>query len=508
MKNSAPAQLLSLSNEQCILLQSIIHISMSNVTPPVDSVSISFSEALDLAAMIRSKQITSEQLTKIYLARLDKYGAQLGAIVTLTPEIALAQAKKADDDLHHGHIHSALHGVPYGIKDLFAAKGAPTTWGSPIYKDRVIDADAAVVQKLQDAGCPLLGKLAMIEFAGSVGYRYANASLTGACRTPWDLDCWSGGSSAGSGAAVSAGLVGFAIGTETWGSILCPSAFCGVSGLRPTSGRVSREGAMALSWTMDKVGPIARSVADTAAVLEIISGDTGDDISLRGDDAKYTVPARYPKLSNLRVGVVHPDYGTGDNAQPETEQVFKDALTVLRTLGVLMTDIVLPDLPTDSAATAILVGEGGSAFQEVIRDGTLLPMVIDPESRGGLIASLAMPAGDYIRALRVRELAQKAIAQTFAQVDVLVSPSFLQTAPLVTADLDTYFVGSDKKISGLSNMLGLPAVAVPMGFGAGKLPLGLQFVAAPLREDDALSVAYSYQTSTDWYKRRPPLFDR
>jgi aspartyl-tRNA(Asn)/glutamyl-tRNA(Gln) amidotransferase subunit A len=480
---------------------------MPNFTPPEDSLSLAFSTALDLAKQIRTKQISSVELTNIYLARLQKYGDTLGAVVTLTPDIALAQARQADRDLHKGHRHSALHGVPYGIKDLFSAKGAPTTWGSPLFKDRIIDHDSAVVQKLQEAGCPMLGKLAMVEFAGSVGYRYANAALTGAGRTPWNTDCWSGGSSSGSGACVSAGLVGFAVGTETWGSILCPTAFCGVSGLRPTAGRVSRDGVMALSWTMDKAGPIGRSIQDCATILEIISGNLGDDIGQRGDEAKYSVPDRFPKLSALRVGVIHPDYGTDPGVQPETERAFRDALTVLRTLGVSLVDITLPDLPTDSAATVICTVEGASALEDIARDPIRLRQIVDPEMRGGLIANLAVPAIDYIRALRVRELAQRAIATTFSEVDVLVSPSYLQTAPPVTANLDTYFVGSDQKISGLSNLLGLPAAAVPMGFGAGRLPLGLQFVGAPLREDDALSVAYSYQTSTEWYKQRPPLFN-
>jgi aspartyl-tRNA(Asn)/glutamyl-tRNA(Gln) amidotransferase subunit A len=194
--------------------------------------------------------------------------------------------------------------------------------------------------------------------------------------------------------------------------------------------------------------------------------------------------------------------------QPETERAFEDALTVLRTLGINLVDVKLPDMPTDSAASTIVAAEAASAFEDVTRDQAKISMVVDPETRGGLIANLAVPAVDYIRALRVRGLAQKAIEATFSTIDVLVSPSLLQTAPAVTENLDTYFVGTDGKLSGLSNMLGLPAAAVPMGHGANKLPLGLQFVGAPLREDDVLSVAMSYQTSTPWFNQRPPLYDK
>ncbi len=463
--------------------------------------------ATQLAGMIRRREVSSTELTKMYLGRLTRYGSELGALVTPTPELALSEAKRADRDAAAGVFHSPLHGVPYGIKDLFSAKGYRTTWGSPVYKDRVIDEDSAVVLKLRAAGCPLLGKLSMVEFAGSAGYRFATSSLTGAGRTPWNRDHWSGGSSSGSGAATSAGLAGFTIGTETWGSILCPSAFCGVTGLRPTSGRVSRHGAMALSWTMDKAGPIARSVADCATILELISGahEGAPDPAMRPERyAKFTSVRRLRKPAGLRLGVIRPDYGKGKKVQPETDHAFRAALVVLAGMGVQIDDTKLPDLPIDEAAGLIVTCEGAAAFEDVVRHESTFKLIVDPEMRGALVANLGVPATDYIRSLRIRDLVQKRVPEVFAKFDALVAPSYLQVSPPITANLDTYFAGSDNKISGFSNMLGLPAIGVPMGFGPGHLPLAMQIVGPPLREDTLIAIASAYQNATGWHLQHPP----
>jgi aspartyl-tRNA(Asn)/glutamyl-tRNA(Gln) amidotransferase subunit A len=466
-----------------------------------------FQSALELARKIRFKQISSVELTTLYVERLQRHGPDLNAVVTLTADLAMAQAQQFDKDLARGIVHSPLHGVPYGIKDLFSAKGAPTTWGSTIYRERAIDRDAAVVKRLYAAGCPMLGKLSMVEFAGSVGYRFASASATGPGKNPWDLSRWSGGSSSGSAAAVAAGLVGFAIGTETWGSILCPSAFCGVTGLRPTSGRVSRDGAMVLSWTMDKVGPIARAVDDTEAILEIIAGPEGTDSALRGArEAEYKATIPLPKPKGMRLGIVRPNYGSGPLVEPETERAFETALRTLEATGVTLSDVTLPALPMDEAATMILQAEGTASLEEIARNGTLWSQIIDPEMRGGLVAGLVTPAVDYIRALRIRHLAMEAIAETFKDCDALVAPSYLQVAPRLDANLDDYFVGGDGQISSMGNLLGLPAVGVPMGFGAGHLPLAMQIVGPPLGESAILSAACAYQLATTWHQTPPPKF--
>ena len=223
-----------------------------------------YSTVAQLAPGIRSRRVSPVALTESYLARIEALDPKLHAFAAVTRDLALEQARRAEKEIGAGTYRGPLHGIPYGAKDLLAAKGAPTTWGAKPFEHQVFDADATVIRKLEKAGAVLLGKLAMIELAGGMGYTIPGASLTGPARNPWDTGKWTCGSSSGSGAAVAAGLVGFAIGSETWGSIVCPSSFCGISGLRPTFGRVSRHGAMPLSWTMDKLGPMARSAEDCA----------------------------------------------------------------------------------------------------------------------------------------------------------------------------------------------------------------------------------------------------
>ena len=231
----------------------------------------------ELAERIRTKKLSPVELTEAYLRRGETVGARLNAYATLTRERAMSEAKKAESEINAGRYRGPLHGIPYAAKDLLAAKGYPTTWGARPYAGQKFDYDANVITRLTNAGAILLGKAAMIELAGGMGYRYGTASINGGAKNPWNETCWTCGSSSGSGAIVAAGLAAFAIGTETWGSIVCPSAYCGVSGLRPTFGRVGRGGAMALSYSMDKIGPIARSAADCALVLEEISGHDGND---------------------------------------------------------------------------------------------------------------------------------------------------------------------------------------------------------------------------------------
>ncbi|HYY42274.1 MAG TPA: amidase, partial [Pyrinomonadaceae bacterium] len=249
---------------------------------------IFFASIAELGAQLRARKLSPVELTEGYLARLEKFGPRLGAVVTIMLESALRDARTAERELKQGRTRGPLHGIPFGVKDLLATHDAPTTWGATPYKDQRFDYDATVVKRLRDAGAILVAKLAMVELAGGMGYSHAESSLTGAGRTPWNTDYWSGGSSSGPGAAVAAALVPFAIGSETSGSIITPAAFCGVSGLRPTYGRVSRHGAMALAWTLDKLGPMCRSAADCGYVLAAIAGyDALDPTS-------HNRPFRYP----------------------------------------------------------------------------------------------------------------------------------------------------------------------------------------------------------------------
>src|SRR6266404_1666733 len=258
----------------------------------------------ELAKRIESKKLSPVELTQAYLDRSQKFGPRFNAYARLTPEIALAQAKAAEKEIQRGHYRGPLHGIPYAVKDLLSVKGLPTTWGAKPYANQVFNYDAAVIEHLNRVGAVMIGKAAMIELAGGMGYRFASASLQGEAKNPWDATCWTCGSSSGSGAIVAAGLAAFAIGTETWGSIICPSAFCGVSGLRPTYGRVSRYGAMALSPSMDKIGPMARSAEDCARIFAAIAGH---DIKDRGtvpiDKGAFTYsPSMELRSRPLRIG--------------------------------------------------------------------------------------------------------------------------------------------------------------------------------------------------------------
>src|SRR6266571_5424827 len=265
---------------------------------------ILFLPASELAKRIQSKALSPVELTKAYLDRSEKLGPKLNAYARLTPEIALADADAADKEIKRGHYRGPLHGIPYAAKDLLSTKGLPTTWGAKPYENQVFGYDATVIEHLRRVGAILIGKAAMIELAGGMNYRFASASLEGPAKNPWNTKCWTCGSSSGSGAIVAAGLAGFAIGTETWGSIVCPAAFCGVSGLRPTYGRVSRYGAMALAPSMDKIGPMARSAEDCARIFAAIAGhDPKDRGTLPIDRAAFTYsPSMELHLRPLKIG--------------------------------------------------------------------------------------------------------------------------------------------------------------------------------------------------------------
>ncbi len=451
--------------------------------------------ATELGARIRARRISPVELTEAYLARLENRGPRFGAVVTVTRDLALAQARKAEKELRGGKVRSPLHGVPFGAKDLLATAGIPTTWGAAPYRDQVFDFDATVIRRLQQAGAILIGKLAMVELAGGMGYRYAAASLTGAGRNPWNPERWSGGSSSGSGVAVAAGLVGFAIGTETWGSITTPSSMCGISGIRPTYGRVSRHGAMALSWTMDKIGVMARSVDDCGTVLGVIAGPDPEDPTTLPEPWKYDSSA--PK-GKFRLGIVAKAW---DKPEPEVPSVFDEALKILGSFSTLE-EASLPELPFGATAGTLITAEVASAFEDLIESGRVSELN-DPGSRVGGYSSTMVYARDYLRALRFRGKLQRALDQVLSRYDALVAPSLPGVASPLEANLEEVFAGDDP-VGGAGNCCGVPAVSVPMGFGAGHLPLGIQFVGRAREENRILAVARAFQARTGWHKERPP----
>ena len=449
---------------------------------------ILYSTVAELGELLRRRKITSKELTLSYLDRISHFDPKLNAFVTITRGLAIEQAERADFEIQHGGYLGPLHGVPYGAKDLLAAKGILTTWGSKIFSQQVFDHDATVISRLREAGAVLLGKLNMIELAGGAGYKFGSASATGATHNPWDLTRWAGGSSSGSGAAVAAGLVGFAIGSETWGSIVTPSAFCGTTGLRPSYGRVSRYGAMANSWTLDKIGPMARSVEDCAFILNAISGVDPEDPTVR---SSWTFTRR---RARARIGVIN-------EAPSDISKPVADAIDVLKNSGHDVRPFKLPDMPFEAVTAVIQRAEACTAFWPLIRDGRL-PELSDEGLKTSFAAGLDIRAIDYIQATRMRAQIEKATNGVFAQVDVLVAPTLPVIANKLQDDLDKVFGTINDPLGALGNLTGLPGLSVPCGFANG-LPVGMLIVGAYGKEDDVLSIGMDYQKSTDWHKRRP-----
>ncbi|MBN1163210.1 MAG: amidase [Candidatus Krumholzibacteriota bacterium] len=435
---------------------------------------LAFSSVRDLAELIRTRKVTSTQLTKMYLTRLKKYGPKLECVITLTEELALRQAKRADQEIAKGKYRGYLHGIPYGAKDLLAVKGYKTTWGAEPYRDQVIEEDATVIRKLEEAGAVLVAKLTLGALAwGDVWYG-------GTTHNPWDLEQGSSGSSAGSASATSAGLVAFAIGTETWGSIVSPSTRCGVTGLRPSYGRVSRTGAMALSWSMDKIGPICRTVEDCALVFDVIRGPDGIDQTLL--DLPFNYDPRI-KLKDLRIGYLEGEFDQ-DYENREQDQATLDKL---RELGAELIPIKLPQYPVGDLAF-ILSAEAAAAFDELTLSGRDELMVRQVRFAWPNVfrSSRFIPAVEYIQANRVRHQIIQDMHRL--EVDLYVAPSFVGDNLLLT------------------NLTGHPCVVLPNGFDEKGHPVSITFMGGMFEEATLLAVARAYQEAAGFHHEHPPLF--
>jgi aspartyl-tRNA(Asn)/glutamyl-tRNA(Gln) amidotransferase subunit A len=461
----------------------------------------------ELAAQIRARKLSPVELAEAYLERLETVGRRLNAVAHVMRESALKEARQAEDEIRRGNYRGTLHGIPYGVKDLCATREAPTTWGATPYKGQKFDYDATVVTRLREAGAVLVAKLAMIELAGGMGYNQADASWTGACKTPWNTAFWSGGSSSGPGAATASACVAFSIGSETSGSIITPAAFCGVSGLRPTYGAVSRHGAMALSWTLDKLGPMCRSAQDAGLVLAAVAGRDPLDPTSRASErlpryskeGRLTNPRRERRL--LRVGVMKDSY---ERAQPEVNKNFLASLEVLRRFSAVELDVQLPDFPYGPAVGTIVDAEGAAAFRDLIESGRV-DQLASPQGRVGGYAASLVTAVDYLHAMRMRAPMRRAWAEMFRKVDVIAAPSRSTVSYPVDKTFDRAYpgVGGASPI-GASNLVGVPAISVPNGFGQGGLPTGIQLVGPAWGERELLELAVAYQSQTDWHKRKPP----
>ena len=455
----------------------------------------------ELAARIRARKLSPVELASSCLERLEKLGPRYNAVVTVMRESALAEARKAEREIASGKHRGPLHGIPYGAKDLVATKDAPTTWGAAPYKDQHFDYDATVVERLRAAGAVLCAKLAMVELAGGMGYNHADASFTGPGLTPWNTSFWSGGSSSGPGAAVAAGLVPFAIGSETSGSIITPSAYSGVTGLRPTYGLVSRHGAMALCWTLDKLGPMARCADDCAIVLSAIAGRDEKDESTVARGFSYERPAAPGRP--LRIGVPK---GTTEKVQPEVRANFEKSIEALKGTIEVTRDVDWPDLPWGPAVGAIVGAEGASAFLDLIESGRVKELRCPKDRHGGYGGTL-IPAVDYLQAMRLRRPMKRAVAKVFERFDAVASPTRGTVAYPADKNFEDVYPGinSGPGLIAAGNLCGLPALAMPNGFGENGLPTSFAFMGPAFSERELVRIGIAYQSRTDWHRRRPPV---
>jgi Asp-tRNA(Asn)/Glu-tRNA(Gln) amidotransferase A subunit family amidase len=454
------------------------------VTRPQNLEAAAFWPVTQLAELIRTKQATSLELTQMYLARIKRYNSKLLCVVTITEDLALQQAREADKEIAVGHYRGALHGIPYGVKDIGSVKGYPTTWGATPFKDRVLDVNATVVEKLHAAGAVLIAKLATGELA------LDDQWFGGQTKNPWDLSMGSQGSSAGPGSATAAGLVGFSIGTETGGSIMEPSGICGVTGLRPTYGRVSRYGFMTLTWSLDKIGPMCRSVEDCALVLNAIQGPDDKDLTLH--DIPFNWDAALD-IRKLRVGYLKAAFE--DTRQtPQVNANDAAALEKIRSLGVQLVEVALPK-HADLDIGVIIYGEGNAALYDPIETQ---PETLVRQDRVAKQHSLRLlPAVEYLNAQRIRTLLMEDMARVMEDIDVYILPfDYGDYTPNPIATLNT----------GVTNLTGHPAVAVPHGFNEKGNPTSVTFVGKLFGEAQMLALAKAYQDATNWHLKHPPLF--
>jgi len=453
-------------------------VPVSEVQLPGNDEEIAFLTVEQLSQLIRNGDLSSVELTRIYLDRLKKYGDSLYCVVSITENLALEQAERADREIAEGNYRGPLHGIPYGVKDLLAVEGYKTTWGAKPYENQVIDQTATVVQKLEEAGAILVAKLSMGALAmGDVWFG-------GISRNPWNPEQGSSGSSAGSASATAAGLVAFSIGTETLGSIVSPSTRCGVTGLRPTFGRVSRAGAMALCWSMDKIGPLCRSADDCALVFDVIRGPDGIDRTVIDKAFNYNFNI---DIKKLKIAYLEKEFkGKYENQSNDLE-----VLSVFNKMGVDLIPIEMEfgDIPLRSLRI-ILYAEAAAAFDELTRSG--LDSLLTAQEEGSwpntFRSARFIPAVEYIQANRYRTMLMERMEQIMKDYDVIITPSFKGNQLLVT------------------NLTGHPCVVVPNGFNEENSPTSICFIGNLYDEASILLAASKYQEATEFDEMHPPLF--
>jgi aspartyl-tRNA(Asn)/glutamyl-tRNA(Gln) amidotransferase subunit A len=449
----------------------------------------------ELGRRYRAHELSPVDVAEAYLGRIERLDKTLNSYVTVTPDQALADARAAEIAIRRGDA-GPLAGVPVAYKDLYATRGIRTTAGSALLADWVPDHDATCVSRLRQAGMVMLGKLITHEFAFGIqfpGHRFLPA------RNPWNLDHVPGGSSSGSGAALAAGLTVGALGSDTGGSIRGPAAFCGIVGLKPTYGRVSRAGVVTLSWTLDHAGPMTRTVEDCAIMLEALAGyDPADPASSREPVPDYAGPLR-SGIRGLRVGVPR-DYFFQD-IRPEVAEAFESATETLRQLGAEVRDVRIPSIWSAPAFMAIMLTE---AFAYHARDLRERPELYGLVLREKLMAGALFTGDEYIQAQRLRARLREDMNRALGEVDVLATPTTPATAPTFSAVLDPDFPFARSNMAPF-NMAGLPALALPCGFAPSGLPISLQLAGRPFDEATVLRVGHAYEQATEWHRRRPPV---
>jgi Asp-tRNA(Asn)/Glu-tRNA(Gln) amidotransferase A subunit family amidase len=437
----------------------------------IDKAKLPWYSILELAYLIKSKQISSVELTQYFISRIKKYNSSLFCVITVTEELALRQAKKADEEIAAGNYRGLLHGIPYGAKDLLATEGYKTTWGATPYKDQMINENATVIQKLNAAGAVLMAKTSMGALA------WGDVWFGGTTKNPWDIESGSSGSSAGSASAVSAGLMPFAIGTETLGSIVSPSTVCGTTGLRPTFGRVSRHGAMALSWTLDKIGPISRTAEDCALVFSVIQGKDNKDLSVQEFPFNYNAALN---IKSLKIGYLKSSF---DRNYPFKKQ---DSLilALLKKEGINLIPVELPELPYLSP---ILSAESAAAFDELTRNNQddLLVRQIKNAWPNKFRESRFIPAVEYIQANRKRKILMEEMKEkVFSTIDLYLNPSWGGTSLTIT------------------NYTGHPCIVIPNGFLNGK-PTSITITGNLYQEAQVIALAHFIQSRTEHHRQHP-----
>jgi aspartyl-tRNA(Asn)/glutamyl-tRNA(Gln) amidotransferase subunit A len=468
----------------------------------------------ELGERIGARKISPVELAESYLERSERIGPKLNAYATITRDFALEQAHAAETEIAAGNYRGPLHGIPYALKDLVAVKGYPTTWGARPFANQRFDYNATIVERLNRAGGVLIGKAAMIELAGGLGYSSAYASLTGPARNPWNTDRWTCGSSSGSGAVVSAALATWAVGSDTRGSTICPGAWCGISAMRPSFGRVSRHGAMAIAWSMEKLCPLARTADDCGLILSVIAGYDPKDIDSLASHFLYPAPQREPKMP-LRIGRLT---NAWNRLEPGLDDAVNAALKVMEQNGARVSNVAIPDGPYEQVAELTIQMEAVSAFQDLIESGRCFELE-DPLGKINGYAGLQFSTQDYLQVQRVRTFLEERVDRLFDDYDVLATAGESSAASTIkevddqsrrpqpgrSAPRRSHYQIDERAPDGISSLCGLPALTVPCGFSKDNLPFGIQFIARARNDHAVIAAARLYQSHTDWQTKRPPI---